>query len=59
LDFLYTQFANHFQPSTEVPAPQPKAEAQVQNAVPPQTPEQAFPTAGELKTEADFQPLPF
>lgn len=59
LDFLYTQFVNHFQPSTEVPAPQPKTEAQVQNAVSPQTPAQAFPTAGELKTEADFQPLPF
>jgi hypothetical protein len=46
-------------PKQEKPAPQPKTEAQVQNTVPPQTPEQAFPTAGELKTEADFQPLPF
>jgi hypothetical protein len=45
--------------SNNTHTPQPKTEAQVQNAVFPQTPAQAFPTAGELKTEADFQPLPF
>jgi hypothetical protein len=45
--------------SSTTTTPQPKTEAQVQNAVFPQTPAQAFPTAGELKTEADFQPLPF
>lgn len=57
LDFLYAEFVKHFQPSTEVPAPQPKVETP-KNVMHPQTPEQAFEPATNLDNQ-DFQELPF
>jgi hypothetical protein len=56
LDFLHGEFVKHFKPSTSTPAP--KVETNSANALPPQTPDQAFPPAGKLK-EDEYTDLPF